>query len=750
MRFIFIAIFSLFISFFASGKEEISYFVSSSLGNDLNIGSFNQPIKSITKVQQLIRSLSKEQRQKSIFVNFRKGDYFLDTTFRLKEKDSGTKKALITYQSFNHEEVRFLGGKLINKSFFSPLKDSVMISRIIEKIPKNAIYQCDLKKLGIYDYGEFKQFGFSIAINSAPLELFYDHTPMTTARYPNEGTLPIGVVTDKGAIPFNGDYSSKGGTFHYDYERPDKWKKANDIWLYGVFSEGYTDNNVKVKSIDLAYKTITTLHADMFGFQATNLKDEWGGKMRSYYAYNLIEELDAPNEYFVDRTTGILYFYPPEKNWDKEIAVSIADFPLVSLLETSNVHFKGITFEYTRNMGICIEGGENNLFENCIIRNIGSLGVIFGKGVESPSYPIHEFTGKLVSETIGNIKAYVYSNNDFFNNAGTNSGLNNCQLYNLGSGGVLLSGGNRKTLISGNNYVKNSIIHDYNRRNKTYCPGIGLQGCGNIIEKCYIYNAPQQAISINGNNHLITKNIIEKVTLRSHDNGAIYIGRNPTERGNVISYNLFYKIGKDGQKNCSIHLDDWTSGVEIFGNIFYKGSKLDFGDILINGGNDIHIENNLFISGAYAIWMENPSIRNGLEYTERMQKGELLYKRIYKEIDYTLPIWKKQYPQMAEFTNFEMLPFLKRNSFEDNLILNMPFFISKNGLDSLSFEKFSGNVFRNEKFDMSNSFDLLKEEVNTLGFDNISGFQKIPLSDIGPTNLKKTNNVPVELTLFSN
>ena len=32
---------------------------------------------------------------------------------------------------------------------------------------------------------------------------------------------------------------------------------------------------------------------------------------RPYIAYNLLEEIDEPGEYVVDRTTGILYFWPP-------------------------------------------------------------------------------------------------------------------------------------------------------------------------------------------------------------------------------------------------------------------------------------------------------------------------------------------------------------------------------------------------------------------------------------------------------
>jgi hypothetical protein len=69
-------------------------------------------------------------------------------------------------------------------------------------------------------------------------------------------------------------------------------------------------------------------------------------------------------------------------------------------------------------------------------------------------------------------------------------------MYHLGSGGMVLSGGKRKTLEPGNNIVKNCEIFKYNRRNKTYCAGIKIYGVGNKVRHCYIHDAPHQAIAL--------------------------------------------------------------------------------------------------------------------------------------------------------------------------------------------------------------------------------------------------------------
>lgn len=57
----------------------------------------------------------------------------------------------------------------------------------------------------------------------------------------------------------------------------------------------------------------------------------------------------------------------------------------------------------------------------------------------------------------------------------------NCKIYNIGCGGIILDGGNRMDLIKGNNRVVGCEIHDFNRLEQSYRPGIGAFGCGNVF-----------------------------------------------------------------------------------------------------------------------------------------------------------------------------------------------------------------------------------------------------------------------------
>ncbi len=75
---------------------------------------------------------------------------------------------------------------------------------------------------------------------------------------------------------------------------------------WGYFKAGFADDFLSVKAIDENNNTITTAQSTMFGFAA-------GEDSRRWYAFNLLEETDSPGEYFIDRSSGILYYYPPVK-----------------------------------------------------------------------------------------------------------------------------------------------------------------------------------------------------------------------------------------------------------------------------------------------------------------------------------------------------------------------------------------------------------------------------------------------------
>ena len=135
----------------------------------------------------------------------------------------------------------------------------------------------------------------------------------------------------------------------------------------------------------------------------------------------------------------------------------------------------------------------------------------------------------------------------------------------LGEDVIALSGGDRITLAPAGLAAENNHIHHYSRWNRICRPAVSLDGVGNRVAHNLIDNAPHQAISFGGNDHLIELNEIHSVCYESNDAGAIYSGRNWTMRGTVIRHNYFHHInGFEGRGCVGVYLDDSGISLSLF------------------------------------------------------------------------------------------------------------------------------------------------------------------------------------------
>ena len=93
-------------------------------------------------------------------------------------------------------------------------------------------------------------------------------------------------------------------------------------------------------------KTITTEYCSKYGFKE-------GGY---YYFFNVLEELDAPGEYYIDRDNGILYFYPPDENGNSKIMLSTSNENIISITEkASNITISDITLQAQEPMPLTLQ-----------------------------------------------------------------------------------------------------------------------------------------------------------------------------------------------------------------------------------------------------------------------------------------------------------------------------------------------------------------------------------------------------------
>lgn len=675
-------------------------------------GSIEQPFASLERARDEIRKLKSEGKtEHGIQVNLRKGLYYRHETFTLTEEDSGISEAFpIVYVAYKNEEVVFHGGVSIPVRKKSEAIPTDILSRF-QAGARDEIVEIDLQKEGISDYGKMRPVGFSRPFGPTWAELFVNGEPYELARWPNDSTVAMGKVIDSGSIPRDGDFSNRGGVFHFDTDRPLSWQSHHDIWISGYFGYGWAEDALDLATIDTINRTFKTKEASLYGFKS-------GQKFHRWHVYNVLEELDKPGEYYLDRESGKLYFYPIENV--SSIELSILEKPLVSLKGASNIHFDGIRFECSRGMGIYMERTQNNRIVNCTFKNLGIVGVSMGKGIEPFKKMRHEGSGEPASEKIGSYMQHLYNNPTFNREAGTNNGIINCTIFSTGAGGVHLSGGDRLTLEPGNNYVENCTIHDFNRIEKSYRAGIDISGVGNRISNCELYNAPSMAILLHGNDHIIEYNEIHHVCQEVHDQGAIYYGRDPSERGHLVKHNFFHHLNSIHATHAVYH-DDGAGGMEVYGNIFYKpGSRA----VLIGGGHDNPYTNNIFIDAEIAIHVDN---RNQNWSKNIIEKGGIYEQRL-DGIKYNQPPYSTKYPNLANY--WEDNPSLpKRNPFSKNIFYKVEKIVAGKK-EWLPFKDDNWITDQNPGFVNEEEMNFeLKEDAKA--FKEIPAFEAIPFNKIG-------------------
>ncbi|WP_270088187.1 right-handed parallel beta-helix repeat-containing protein [Sphingobacterium sp. SYP-B4668] len=635
-----------------SAQKDRQFFVSPT-GNDKALGTLDKPFATLERARTAVKKVLQTKKGGAINVYFRGGEYYFKSSVFFDEHDSGSEVAPVTYAAYQDETVSFSGGISLPIHSAVPVKDKAILARFTASA-KNQILQINLKKAGITDYGQLTPRGFLRPYEPAPLELFVNKEALSISRFPNDTLMQMGKVLDPGSVPRNEDFSQRGGKFHFLNDQPSRWTQAKDIWISGFFHYGYADDAVQVANIDLNNKVITTKQETLYGFKS-------GAKFNKFFAYNLMEEIDRPGEYYLDRSSGILYFYPLSTDL-KTIEVSMLEAPLVQLKGASYIHFDKLIFECSRGMGLYIENGEANRIESCIFRNLGIVAVTMGKGVEPFKQLVHEGDGVVASAQLGGLTSHIYKNTTFNREAGTNHIISNCEIYNIGSGGISMGGGDRLTLEKGNNQVVNCTIHDFNRLNRSYRAGINIDGVGNIIRNNEIYNCPGSAVLLHGNDHLIEYNAIHHAVTDGDDMGAIYYGRDPSEQGNIVRYNFFHHIGNDHGLIVAVYHDDGACGMEVTGNVFYKaGTK----NILLGGGSDNVYRNNIFIGPRQALHLDN-RLMNWAK--ANLDKDGLFQKRL-EAVNYKGEPWASRYPHLS--TYFEDDPALpKRNWIDHNVFID--------------------------------------------------------------------------------
>ncbi len=581
-------------------SQNQSLFVSTA-GNDSNTGTFKKPLKSLSMAVEIMKEkLKNNPETKSFSIVLRGGTYYFDKTINFDSVFFSNIQTGISILPYKNEKVIFSGAKTIIG--FERLTDK----RILDRLPSEArekIYSVNLKANGVTEFGQISMKG------SAGMEFFFNNERMTLSRYPNNDWLLIADIPQTGDSLYNKGLDREKrfnnvpvgrhyGKINYSGNRPNQWSADNEIYMHGYWTWDWSDSYQKIKSIDTLNKEITISEPHHnYGYT----------KNQRYYFVNILEEMDIPGEWYLDRSKELLYFYAPTGPTKGIGEVSVLSQPFIILNSTNNITIENITFEKTRSNAIWIKGGNNNRVAGCDFRLIGDV----------------------VIEMHGGFKNGILSSN----------------IYDVSLGGINLNAGDRTSLTPSGSYVRNCHIHDFSKWLATGNLGIRINGVGNILANNQINNAPFEAIYIMGNDHILEYNEIFNVCSETGDAGATHTGRNYTWRGNVYRYNYFHHLKGPGLHGVTaIYLDDFTSGYHVYGNICYKSGR----GVLLGGGRDNIVENNIFIDCHPSIVLD----ARGLSWASYYFDGTYPYLfTTMNEMKSSMPLYIEKYPALKNIEN---------------------------------------------------------------------------------------------------
>ncbi len=542
----------------------------------------------------------------AVEILFAAGDYFAGGGMKLVAADSGSAGAPVVWRSVGAAKARFTGGIRVAPELFRPVSDPAVLARLPEEA-RGKVYVADVSALVPGKIPEMaKAFG---GTPTQPL-LFTGGTFGTLARWPNADYTSFTKAVDKGGVlvkrPDGGNVRSPGA-FVYDNPRAKRWNFAEGVWMNGYWTHDWDNHSVRAASYGAENGTndVIRLAANIpYGVMGGT----WGRKDRRFYVFNVLDELDAPGEWYLDRAKKLLYLYPRNgvPSAADETTLVFSSEPILKGEDLKFVRFERLAFEYNYGSGVAVSGSDVT-FTDCRIANLGGTGLSL---------------------------------------SGDRNAVTGAEVCNVGRAGVTLTGGDRRTLRKAESRAEGCHVHDWAVFQRTYAPAFGVNGCGVVLRRNRMHDAPHSAVLYGGNEHLFEYNEVYRVLMETGDAGAYYTGRDWTTQGNVLRYNNTHDLGAEGDhaNTMGFYFDDCDCGDEVYGNVFHNVAR----GIMVGGGRDHPIRNNVFSKCKIGLSIDCRGMT--WKHWNSAEHGgpSWLLEEKAKRLDYTNGVWAAKYPRLAK------------------------------------------------------------------------------------------------------
>ena len=544
-----------FSSFFLplANAEEIAFYVSTE-GNDKWAGnSISKPFATIQKARDVIREIKKQGGlTKPVTVYIRGGLYELSETLVFAPEDSGTESFPITYAAYKDEKPVISGGRKITGTW---------------QDYKGKIKVCTIPQIKEGKWN-FRQ-------------LFVDDKRQIRARIPNDSYYkieePLDEPTGKKAFKFReGDFKN--------------WHCLNDVEVI-IF---HSSNESRLLISELSEEERVVVFSGPIGGALVK-----GRHRNRYYVENVLEGLDQPGEWYLDKHTGKLYYWPVDTSQVLQLRAPVLN--QIIRFEGNEeeeeyvqyINFVGLTFsdaaymlpeegiptlsemgDIYRPSAITLEGARFCIFRNNCVRNVGTYALeVTGDGIQIVGNEIYDAgSGGIITRSYGKHRNVISYNH-----------IHHCGAVFHGAVGI--------NADDGRGSISHNLIHDISQS------GIYTHHQTTDFHESGRNNQQQDLI--------IEYNEIYDVMQMMNDGAGIFVhGSNVMIRNNVI--HDVYSYGK-GASGWGIRLGFETRDSRLENNLVYKTRE---GLHIWHGNGNISIENNIFVDSEWCLVnISNPKDR---------------------------------------------------------------------------------------------------------------------------------------------